>query len=900
MLSDLTHRFATFVTTHNRLVILAMLVLTAGVAFGMTLDQGDVDQDLDDAIGDTDEYQAAEYMEERYGDDETGENVSYADVYVLPEDGSALDRENLLAGIEYQQTVLEDETVADALFADGTDAVDGVPNRVAVALIEDPSADLDAQYDAIESASDEELEAAIGVALGDEEAAFFLPASSEAGGSMTDASDTGSSVTGATDVDAYRMTIAFEESDEQVMTGVDFDVQQALFDEATAAESPQVYAPGDPVWAELNQTLLGEVAWLIVPAVLVLLLIILGFAYRDLTDVLLGFTGTVVALVWTAGLMGWMGLLNEITAIIVLVLVAALSIDFGFHIFMRYRERRGPDDGIRHALRRSTGAVAVAFILVTITAAIGFLSNQFSPVPLIRDLGVAITLGVVASLVIFTTLVPAMKVSADGLWERFGFDRRKMPLGKGPHLSRVLGTGALLARRAPVAVIVVALVAAAGGGLAFTELDREAWEAFDPDDVPDWQTQLPGPMAIESHEDDLVQQMEYVNQQFQGDQEDLVGGGMGYTTMLVQGADGEAIAGEVTNDEAMGSDATDDATQGTDDATAETGIATPETMAAIATGHDAAADADRDIVLEQGGEVRTISVLTVMESVAAENESFAATLAAADTTGDGVPDRDVEAVLDELFAAAPEEAAAVVERTDDGTYASTLVQVPAQQEAGSDRAAVMSAIADAIDAESDDDVTAVGTGKLNDAEMAQITDGIVVTLLVALAGVLLALAFVYRVVHDSLLLGAVTVVPIGLALGLVFGGMYLAGQPLTMTTALLVGITIGLGIDYNIHVSDRFAQELQRGRDVTTALREAVTGTGGALLGSAVTSGGAFSLLILVPVPDITSFGLITALALGFSFLLSVFVLPSLLWLWATNVRFAGAMDRSSGAVPSD
>ena len=891
MLSDLTHRVATFVTTHNRLVILVMLVLTAGVAFGMTLDQGDIDQDFDNAIGDTDVYQAADYIDERYGDDETGENVSFADVYVLPEDGSALDRENLLSGIEYQQAVLEDGTVANALFADEADAVDGVPNRVAAALTEDPSADLDTQYDAIESASDEELEAAIDAALGDEETAFFLPASSEAG----------STETGSMDADAYRMTFAFEESDEPVMSGVDFAVQQALFDEATAADSPQLYAPGDPVWAELNQELLSEVAWLIVPAVLVLLLIILGFAYRDLTDVLLGFTGTVVALLWTVGLMGWMGLLNEITAIIVLVLVAALSIDFGFHIFMRYREQRGPDDGIRHALRRSTGAVAVAFVLVTITAAIGFLSNQFSPVPLIRDLGVAITLGVVASLVIFTTLVPAMKVSADGLWERVGFDRRKTPLGKGPHLSRILGSGVILARKAPVAVIAVAVVVGAGGGVAFAELDREAWEEFDPDDVPDWQTQLPGPMAIESHDSPLVQQMEYVNAHFQSDQEDLVGGGMGYTTMLVQGADGGGTGGEIAGE---GSDGDDTDGEGTDDATAETGIATPETMAAIAAGHDAADAADRDIVLEQSGEVRTISVLTVMETVAAENESFAATFEAADTTGDGVPDRDVETVLDELFAAAPEEAAAVVERTDDGTYASTLIQVPAQQEAGSDRAVVMNGIADeiagAIDAGSDDDVTAVGTGTLNDAEMAQITDGIVQTLLVAMAGVLLALALVYRYVHDSLLLGAVTVVPIGLALGMVFGGMYLAGQPLTMTTALLVGITIGLGIDYNIHVSDRFAQELQRGRDVTTALHEAVTGTGGALLGSAVTSGGSFSLLILVPVPDITSFGLITALALGVSFVLSVFVLPSLLWLWATHARVADATERSTGAVPSD
>ena len=898
MLSELTHRFATFVTTHNRLVIVAMLVLTAGVAFGMTLDQGEADQNLDDAIGDSDVFQAAEYIDERYGDEEAGENVSIADVYVMPEEGSALDRENLLAGIEYQQTVLEDETVAAALAGgddvtagggstsngdgangdgangdganggesldggavdgdgtvDGIPAIDGVPNRVAMVLTEDPSADLDAQHDAIASADDEELEAAIAATLdGDAETAFFMPTSYSAG---------------SVDAEAYRMTFAFEESEEAgSFAGIDFAVQQALFDAATATESPAIYADGDPVWAELNQTLLTEIAWLVIPAVLALLLVILGFAYRDVTDVLIGFTGTVFALIWMAGLMGWMGLLNQTTAIIAPVLIAAISIDFGFHVFMRYRERRGPEEAIRAALSRSTGAVAIAFVLVTVTAAIGFLSNQFSPVPLIRDLGVAITLGVVGALIVFTTLVPALKVSADGLWERFGFDRRKAPLGKGRYLSRVLGAGATAAQKAPVAVIAVALVFGLAGGAAFADLDREAWQEFDPDDVPDWQTQLPGPMAVEGHDSELVGQMQYVHANFQGDREDIAGGGMGYTTMLVQGED----------------------------------VATPEAMTAVAAGHEAADAADRDVVLEQGGTVRSISVLTVAERAAAENESFAATLEAADTTGDGVPDRNVEGVLDELFAVAPEEAAAVVERTDDGAYVSTLVQVPAQQVSGSDRAHVMNDVADEMDAAADDDdVIAVGTGTLNDAELAEITDGIVQTLLVAMVGVLAALAVVYRVVHGSLLLGVVTVVPIALALGLVFGGMSLAGQPLTMTTALLVGITIGLGIDYNIHISDRFAQELDRGLDAAEALREAVTGTGGALLGSAVTSGGAFSLLILVPEPQLTSFGLITALALTVSFLLSVFVLPSLLWLWARHVRFAAATDRSTGAVPSD
>jgi Predicted exporters of the RND superfamily len=141
------------------------------------------------------------------------------------------------------------------------------------------------------------------------------------------------------------------------------------------------------------------------------------------------------------------------------------------------------------------------------------------------------------------------------------------------------------------------------------------------------------------------------------------------------------------------------------------------------------------------------------------------------------------------------------------------------------------------------------------------------------------------VAYDSATLGLVTGLPIALVLALVFGGMLLLDEPLTATTALIVSIAIGLGIDYNIHISDRFATELERGNSIEAALRDATTGTGGALLGSAVTSTGAFALLIVAPLANFQSIGVILALTLAASFLLSVFVLPSLLYQWARIVR---------------
>lgn len=845
-------KFTDFVTTHNRLVIVLFVVLTAGIVFGVTQDAGEAEQGIDeDAMGDTEVGEAAEYISENYGEDaDEGETQVTVDVFVKTDEDTVLDRKGLLTALDYQLAVSEKPAVADRLADDG---ISGPPNMIATALAEDPDADLETQREEVANASEDEVAAAVEATFtGGEATRFYLPTTYEAG---------------TTDAEAMRLTFTFAEAEETEMgTSAPPDAQEVLYETAGEYDEPAIFTTGQFAQADLNQEFLMDSLWLVLPPILLVLLIILGFAYRDVTDVLIGFAGSLVALAWTFGLMGWMGLLSQQTGLIVPVLIAALSIDFGFHVFMRYRERRGPEDGIRTTLSRSTAAVAVAFLLVTVTAAIGFLSNLLSPVPIIQDLGIAITLGVISALVIFTTLVPALKVSADGLWERFGFDRRKTALGKGRYLSRVLGIGATAAERAAVPVLVIVLVAGLAGGLTFTDLDREPFQQGDFDDVAEWKENLPGPMAFEAHESDIAQQYMYAQEHFQADQEgfDAEGGGTGFTQILIQDEDG---------------------------------VATAETMEAVAVSHEAAQAADDDVVIQHGEEVHVVSPLSMMEEVAAEDEEFAATFEAADSTGDGVPDRNIEELYDEFYETAPEQASQVLERTEDGTYESMLVMVPAQG-VGSERAEVMHGIADEMEAESGLSTTAVGIATIQDAELTEIANGIVQTMALALAGVLLTLMVVYRLVHDSAALGAVTVLPIALALGLVFAGMHLLGQPLTMLTALLVSVTIGLGIDYNIHVSDRFVQELERDNDPTTALRESVTGTGGALLGSAVTSGSAFALLILIPSPQFTSFGIIVALALTVSFLLSVFVLPSLLYLWSTqwDEGLMGAHSRGGGA----
>jgi predicted RND superfamily exporter protein len=401
----------------------------------------------------------------------------------------------------------------------------------------------------------------------------------------------------------------------------------------------------------------------------------------------------------------------------------------------------------------------------------------------------------------------------------------------------VLARSVSLARRGAPAVLALAVLFAGLGGLAWTDLGEESYQQSD-GEVAEWKQQLPGPLGWEPSE--IPKQQQHVEAVYQpADADDAARGEI-------------LIRGDVTDD---------------------------RTLEAIDAGVQQIAD--EGLLVTGTGLQAEQSPVTEMRRVAADNERFAAVFESADTDGDGVPDRNLKTVYDAFYAADSGAAERVLERTDSG-YQSVLVTVllDADFADGADVVSVLDEGAETM-ASGDRTATAAGSIAVNEAILGEVIDGIVLTMIVALVAIAVALAAVFRLMHGSATLGVVVTVPITVVVGFVVGGMYLLGIPLTLLTALLMSLVIGLGVDYNIHIGDRFADELDAGRRPVEALRVAVTGTGGALLGSTLTSAGAFATIALVPHPQLQSFGGIVVIALVTSFLVSLLVLPSLLLLWS-------------------
>ncbi len=129
-----------------------------------------------------------------------------------------------------------------------------------------------------------------------------------------------------------------------------------------------------------------------------------------------------------------------------------------------------------------------------------------------------------------------------------------------------------------------------------------------------------------------------------------------------------------------------------------------------------------------------------------------------------------------------------------------------------------------------------------------------------------------------------TVIPIGLVVVWLYATMYIAGFKLNFVTATIGAVSIGVGIDYSIHMTERFREELKRSVSSTEAARKAARGTGAALTGSAASSIGGFAVMGFAPMPMFASYGLLTAIMIALALIASLLVLPALLT-FATKVE---------------
>jgi len=151
------------------------------------------------------------------------------------------------------------------------------------------------------------------------------------------------------------------------------------------------------------------------------------------------------------------------------------------------------------------------------------------------------------------------------------------------------------------------------------------------------------------------------------------------------------------------------------------------------------------------------------------------------------------------------------------------------------------------------------------------------SMLVSLPLALLLALIISSVMLRSIRYALVSVLPIGLVVLGIYAFMATFGYTVNVVTATIAAIAVGVGIDFSTHFTARFREELGTTGTALEAVRRSGTGTGGALVLSALTSVLGFLVMALAPTPIFATFGALTAVMIVLSLMVALLVLPSLL-----------------------
>ncbi|MDS0300401.1 MMPL family transporter [Halogeometricum sp. S1BR25-6] len=587
--------------------------------------------------------------------------------------------------------------------------------------------------------------------------------------------------------------------------------------------------------AELTNVITDSLL-LVVPAAVLLILGFLVYSYRDPFDLLLGVVCLAMAILWTFGFMGLAGIAFTQMLIAVPPLLLAVGIDFGIHAVNRYREERVQGYSVADSMRTATDQLLVAFTIVTGTTVIGFLANVTSSLQPIRDFGLVAGIGIVFTFLIFGIFLPAAKVHSDQFRERHDIPFwGQSPLGDEKSvLGRILPAGIKVGQTAPAIFVVGMLLLTAGVGAYGMGVESKFTQDdfLPPEDNPAFIESLPEPFAPGDYT--VTETTNYLEDNFQTGQGDTV-------TLYVEGP--------MYQDSALEQLAKAD--------------------------HD-----PPDSFVSEGGEASSTSIVTVIRDYADQSEEFRQLVARNDEDGDGIPDENLKAVYAALLDS-PYGSQASQYISEDYRSARIVYDVQADAEQ-TEITTDAKAVADRLRFEA----TATGQTIVLKAVSDTIANSALQSMAIAMLLTALFLVFSYYVTEGYPSLGIVNLFPIAIAIAFIAGTMRYAGIPFNALTGTILSIAIGLGVDYSAHTVHRFAEEYEGPGTATESLYATVRGTGGALTASMLTTVTGIGVLVIAVTPILGQFGLLIGISILYSYLASVFVLPSALVLWDRYVSY--------------
>ena len=598
----------------------------------------------------------------------------------------------------------------------------------------------------------------------------------------------------------------------------------------------------DLISNDINESTLDNLVWLILLAVMVVV-VLLALAFRSTIMVLAPLTALLASLVWTYGAITLIGVRFSILEVAVAPVVLGLGIDYSIHLQRGYERAKEVSSSSAEAWAKALMELRVALSLAVITTVFAFLANSLSPLPPLRTFGATLALGVVSAFLASTVTVGAMHVVVEKTM--------------GPSRNRGLELGKMAERasefqrsNAPIVLLSVAIITAGSVVVAMQGLDTsfELTDFLSEDEIEimDVRNDL-----YDSYEVNALKSVYIIVEPGEGEQsfdseEEII-------EALGDLEDSITRMGGVVVTEAPG-----------------TSNEWPSYDSIYRVVADAI-EADPSFGSEHNLEVFGEDLAPAESFVEGDLVSAISSLLSNDTVGDELRGTKWS-----------ERASHHVGLTDDGgaiKYLRIRIDVEAQSSAMVEQISnEMGIEASIVSSDIGGRAYAVGDLMTLSNLLSGLISSIVSSTAISLAVSLLVLAALTRRFGQSLLV----ILPVGLAGSWVVGSMAILGINWNVLTIMITALTIGLGIDYSIHVWRRFESNRSEGMAIWPAMKDMYANTGSALLMSAGTTICGFLVLLLSPIPVIRDFGIVSSISVAFSLILALLVLPGLL---AAEVR---------------
>ncbi|MDG6229098.1 MAG: efflux RND transporter permease subunit [Candidatus Thermoplasmatota archaeon] len=591
----------------------------------------------------------------------------------------------------------------------------------------------------------------------------------------------------------------------------------------------------------------------IAPSIFIIIMLVLFLNFRRTSYVFLPMLALVISTIWLFGSMVILGISFNVIAVALVPLIMGLGVDYSVHLFHNYRVELEDGRTPAEAIINTVSEIGTAMVLAMITTVIAFLSFLTASIGPVRDFGILLALGVIYTFITSLTILPAL---------RYLLDKRKtVVLNRKTHglavrkIMRILSEKILRHEKIILSfMILITLVFATGALKLQTGFNMEQ---FAPDDTP----------AIVLF-DVIAEKFPFSSQ--------------AQEYILIQG-----------------------------------NVATVKALIGIKKTQDHLED--YVFVAKNTDESQKITSIYTIIQQSIKNDPTLIDLFNIDTvTRIPKTDRDVKDLYDYLYGLGamnfsmdqvsliqddfnidesliPDistemfhgEIETVLYKEND-TYTATVIRVyidplfPSQDgDAHKDQSLLKRQLNEAIYTYGDASAVATGQNIISLTITDSLTESQILSTIAAIALSALILIIIYK----NPVLGIIACIPVIISIVWILGTMYFIGYTLNVLTITVTSMTIGIGIDYAIHATERFRFIVDKTGDPAKAVCETISHTGGALLIAALTTSLGFIILLFAPIPPQQQFGLILGITIAYSFLTSILLLPLVLNHWAQRVK---------------